>query len=101
MLTYLDKNPFVSLSVALKRHANAKKRTITRCEFFNDKMRYWGHKFIYDKEKLRRIILDVGYKDVIECKFGKSCHEALKDIENHADVEWMKLAEPVILEAKK
>ena len=34
MLTYLDKNPFVSLSVALKRHANAKKRTITKQTVF-------------------------------------------------------------------
>lgn len=101
MLTYLDKNPYVKLKEALERHSSAKKNKVTKCQFFNDKMRDWGHQFIYDKDMLIEIITKAGYKDITEYKFGESHHRDLRNIEKHADTEWMKYAEPMIFEALK
>jgi len=103
---YNDENPYVSLEEAINRHrkrfykdANAE---MTKCDFFNDKLRLFGsHKFIYDFDLLSHLLLQENFKNITRCRFGESKHPELQNLETHADVEWMKFAEPLIVEAEK
>lgn len=105
--TYLDENPFVRVSQVIERHKTMNivkarnEKNITKCEWLNDKMRAWEHKFIYDFETLTKILKECGFSRIKKCKFGESEHKELRNLEKHADVKWMKTAEPLILEAEK
>lgn len=68
----------------------------------NNYVRDWGHQFIYDFETLKFLLLDVGFKDVVECKILNSDHNALKSLE-HVDRHpkgFLEL-ESLIVECKK
>lgn len=101
--TYLDRNPAVSRAEALSRHARIThaREPITPAMLFNDKMRLWGHRFLYDEETLSRALTQAGLVGLVRCRFGESEHPALAGLERHADVPWMRDAEPLILEARK
>lgn len=63
----------------------------------------WGHKIIYDKETLKDLLEQTGFKDVCDCEVSQSKHDSLKDIEGHIHIlpyEFNKL-ETMIVEAKK
>jgi predicted SAM-dependent methyltransferase len=45
----------------------------------------WGHKFLYDAPTLIRTLEQCGFKDVTECKLGKSEHSELLNIDLHGD----------------
>ena len=100
--TYLDVNPDVRLHAALERHKGMLEAThpVTPAVFFNDKMRGWGHRFIYDEEILRRRLHQAGFSSVVRRPFGHSEIPALRGLETHADVQWMRSAEPLIVEAR-
>jgi len=103
MATYLGQNPQVRLADALERHRKKVPRAeaITAAMFFNDKMRHWGHRFIYDCETLVGHLEAAGFGRIDRVEFGKSEDPRLRDLERHADVPWMKHAEPLILEATR
>ena len=98
--TYLDTNPAVSLEVVLRRHQGMIPHAIlSPALFFNDKMRSWGHRLIYDQALLEYVLRDAGFERVQVCSWGHSQHDHLRELERHADVEWMKFAEVIIVEA--
>ena len=103
---YQDKNKLVSQAEAVSRHIqNHRKSTpyarATGCQFINDLFRLWGHKFLYDKETLEAITKEVGFKKFRWVNFGESDNPNLKNLERHANVEWMKNAFVMIYEAEK
>ena len=79
----------------------AKKQNLSPCELLNEKMRCWGHVFVYDEELLIQSLKKTGFDSIIKCAYGKSIHEELVNIEQHSDEEWTKYAEILILEARK
>lgn len=68
---------------------------------FNDNFRLWGHKFIYDRSTVEKVLKQTGYDDLQWKAFGESSVPELNYRERHADVEWMKSAYQLIFEAKK
>ncbi len=101
--TYLDRNPFVSRTDALIRHARLRKMSgpLTAAMLFNDKMHLWNHRFIYDRETLWHQLTDAGFQEIRVERFGESRQLELQGLERHADVAWMKVAEPLIVEARR
>lgn len=100
--TYLDQNPHVSREDAIHRHRRiTHKPEADAALFFNDKMRWWGHQFIYDKASLDTRLRAVGFEDISFHQFGESPHAPLTGLEKHADVDWMKRAECLFVEAIK
>ena len=63
---------------------------------------YWGHKFIYDEEALRRSMTDAGFVDVTLRPVSESPHSDLKNLENEGRMppNFLKL-ETLVLEAMK
>ena len=63
----------------------------------------WGHQIIYDKETLTKLLMDVGFTDIVSCEVGKSEHKALNGVEGHFKElgEDFNNLETMILEAKK
>lgn len=103
---YRDENPKVSADDAIGRHmTNHRKRAVyarrTPCQFFNDVMRMWGHEFIYDRQMLREITLEAGFKELRWVPFGESPSDQRRNLESHADVDWLKDGYVCIYEAKK
>lgn len=103
MATYQDRNPAVRRDEAMARHVRITGATasITAAMLFNDKMRGWGHRFLYDEETLRRQLERAGFEAVVRRRFGESEHLELRGLEHHADVPWMRDAEPLIVEARR
>ena len=107
VLVYLDRNKLVSQKDVIKRHL-ANHRIDhpnfirnSKGQFFNDIFRLWGHKHIYDYSDLKAILLEAGFVEVRQCKFGVSENYLLNGLERHADVEWMKDGFNLIVEANK
>lgn len=72
------------------------------CGWFNDHMRLWGHKFIFDEPTLTELLRTASFSRIIKCEYGKSQHPELQEIEKHDEgVEWMKWAYVMIFEAYK
>ena len=72
------------------------------CEWFNDHMRLWGHKFIFDEPTLVELLRKAGFSRMIRCEYGKSEHLELQGIERRDEgIEWMKWAYVMIFEAYK
>lgn len=99
---YEDRNPHVSLKDAMDRHAvNHRRQVPSRTHFVNDIFRLWGHQFIYDFETLKQTLEKAGFTEVKRQTFGESCDPFLKNLERHADVEWMKVGFQLIVEGIK
>ena len=70
--------------------------------WFNDHVRLWGHKFIFDQSTLLGLLKEVGFTKIKECKYGESEHSDLQGVETHdEDVEWMRWAYVMIFEVSK
>jgi len=103
---YEDKNSKVSLSTAVARHMRNHRRNdnyseATGCQFINDMSRLWGHQFIYDKHALKTVSENIGFKNFKWVLFGESEKEGLRNLERHADEEWMKSGFVMLAEATK
>lgn len=99
---YEVRNPDVNLNTAMEHHRTQhNKELITSCHFLNDFFRLWGHSFIYDEETLRMQLRRAGFSKIVRKKFVDSDEKELAVLERHADVEWMKNAFQLILEAQK
>lgn len=53
----------------------------TRAEMVNMSFNWWGHKWIYDWEELKRRFEEIGFKKIKRCKRGKSGHKELQSLE--------------------
>ncbi len=101
---YLDRHPGVSRNQVYDRHVrnhHPNRPCLSAADFFNDMMRLWGHQFIYDEETLELLYRQIGFINLSWRKFGESDYKNLCNLEWHADVEWMKSAFVIILEAEK
>jgi predicted SAM-dependent methyltransferase len=99
---YNDENSKVVRSEALLRHkSNHNADLTTPCHFINDFFRLWGHSFIYDYETLVSQLESAGFSNIRRTSFGQSKNPYLRNKERHADVEWMKDAFQIIIEAEK
>jgi predicted SAM-dependent methyltransferase len=70
--------------------------------FLNNFMRAWGHRFIFDKKTLYRVLQDAGFGKIIDCKIGLSKHGPLSNLEFQERLPCGFLAlESMIIEAQK
>ena len=63
----------------------------------------WGHKIIYDKETLKDLLEQAGFKDICYCEVSQSTHAALRNVEGHfkrIPAEFNRL-ESMVVEATK
>jgi len=99
---YKNNNPDVDLKTVMARHKAQHNRGLTTpCHLMNDFFRLWGHSFIYDEQTLRMQLGQAGFSSILRRKFGQSDEKSLQGLERHADVEWMKNAFQLIVEANK
>jgi len=66
----------------------------TRGEMLNVSFRWWGHKYLYNEEDLRRQLDRANFKKIIRCEWGKSKYVELSGLETRKDSK-------LILEAEK
>lgn len=59
----------------------------TPAELLNMSFRWWGHKWIYDFEELRRRLAEAGYTDVTRVKHSKSKYPELCGLETRTQSE--------------
>ena len=70
----------------------------------NNAFRNWGHKFLYDHDCLRSLLLDSGFANVECCEVHQSKHAQLRDLERHGENtgnEAMNRFETMVLEATR
>lgn len=53
----------------------------TRAERLNMAFRWWGHKWLYDKEELERRLREAGFEQIRFCEWNKSEYIELKGLE--------------------
>lgn len=73
LYTPLHKDPVI------KKHGFAHVKT--RAEWMNMSFRWWGHKWLYDWDELKRRLNEAGYSKVKRCKLHKSIHPELRNLE--------------------
>jgi len=97
---YYDRNKYMKRQELIEMYG--KGAHIQPCELFNDYMHNWGHKFIYDKNMIARVLATVGFKDIIFCDYKKSSYSELNDLERHIEeYRSLNLAETFIVECRK
>jgi predicted SAM-dependent methyltransferase len=75
------------LNVMLNRYINKELLKLgtwnpkTLCDQINEGMRLWGHKYVYDFEKLSLILKECGFKKIIRCEYKKSKISELNNLE--------------------
>jgi predicted SAM-dependent methyltransferase len=57
---------------------------VERAQLFNDLLRLWGHRYIYDGSDLSRRLREAGFAAVERFEPGESNTPALKDLEQHS-----------------
>jgi predicted SAM-dependent methyltransferase len=68
----------------------------------NNFMRDWGHQFIWDEDRLRRSLGDVGFVDVTRKAVLESSHEELRNLEYASRMpEGFLRLESLVMEARK
>jgi predicted SAM-dependent methyltransferase len=99
---YKNENPIVTRSKLLERHNRINNKQLkTMAQYFYDMYRMWGHKFIYDFQTLKMLLMESGFNKVTQVKFGESRDKNLRKLERHADVKWMKSGYVGVYEAVK
>jgi predicted SAM-dependent methyltransferase len=99
---YEDRNPVVTQEDYAEyldretgsRHAHAG-------QIFNDYMRLWGHRYIYDEPDLRARLQAAGFDAIERREPGESPHAPLRGLERHGGEDWINRAEAMSLEATK
>jgi predicted SAM-dependent methyltransferase len=99
---YEDRNPDVSRAEYSQYLGRLTAKHYDQpCEVFNDYLRLWGHRYVYDEQDLRARLLAVGFSEVIRVEPGESEHERLRGVERHGTEEWVNRAEAMCLEATR
>jgi hypothetical protein len=57
---------------------------VERAQLFNDSMRLWGHRYIYDGNDLSRRLREAGFADITRFEPGESDTPALRNLEQHS-----------------
>lgn len=57
----------------------------TRAEMLNVAFRWWGHKYLYNREELERRLREAGFREITFVENGQSVHEALQGLETRKD----------------
>lgn len=73
------------------------------CYVLNNAMRNWGHKFLYDYDTLRDILIKNGFRNIVKCNVGTS-YRGLSGLEGHGKIignEQINSYETMVLEAIK
>jgi predicted SAM-dependent methyltransferase len=77
------------------------KKAPSRCEFINDYMRLFGKKFNYDYDFLLKKCQEAGFRDIKRVECHMSEHEALRNLEQHSNIEWVNKYATIHLECSK
>jgi predicted SAM-dependent methyltransferase len=75
---YLDRDPHL---LALHREHGYEVRDIG--DLVNNYFYMWGHRRIYDWEKLSVLLTEAGFQQVERASFGQSSHKVLRGIDKH------------------
>lgn len=84
----------------------ASRRLYSKCLVFNNAMRNWDHKMLYDADTLGAMLTMLQFTDITTAEIGESGHPELRNMEHHGrnDVdplqEYNKM-ELMVLEARK
>ena len=98
---YEDRNPVISLDDYSRFLDEMTGRPHERaCQVFNDFMRLWGHRYVYDREDLAAKVQAAGFEDPQWREPGESPHARLRGIERHGP-DWENAAEAMCLEATR
>jgi predicted SAM-dependent methyltransferase len=57
----------------------------TRWQMINISFRWWGYKYLYNKEDLRNQLTKVGFRKIMQCERNKSNHAELRNLETRND----------------
>ncbi len=57
----------------------------TKAEFLNVCFRWWGHKWLYDREELERRLKEAGCVKIKKCELRKSGHKELCNLETREE----------------
>jgi predicted SAM-dependent methyltransferase len=57
----------------------------TKAEMLNMNFSWWGHKWLYDWEELKRRLKEAGYKNIKKCQRSKSYHPDLVNLETREE----------------
>jgi predicted SAM-dependent methyltransferase len=98
---YEDRNETISLAdyarfldgVTGRQHQRA-------CQVFNDFVRLWGHRYVYDEEDLTAKLAQVGFVEVERREAGQSSKALLRGLEHHGPA-WENDAEAMCIEATR
>ena len=79
-------------------------RLYSKCLVFNNAMRNWDHKILYDAKTLKMMLMMLQFTDIAAAEIGKSRHPELRNMERH-DIEGVlkeyNAMELMVLEARK
>jgi predicted SAM-dependent methyltransferase len=99
---YEDRNPVVTRDdYARFLDEETGKRHDRACQIFNDYLRLWGHRYIYDEEDLTAKLYAAGFGEVERRESGESAHELLRGLERHGGADWVNRAEAMSIEATR
>jgi predicted SAM-dependent methyltransferase len=70
------------------------------CQVFNDFMRLWGHRYVYDEEDLSVKLVATGFRSIERHEPGDSDHVLLRGLEHHGPA-WENDVEAMCLEATR
>lgn len=57
----------------------------TRAEMLNIAFRWWGHRWLYDRDELHRRMHEAGFEDIVDAEWSGSRHDALRNLETRKD----------------
>lgn len=99
---YEDRNPVISREDYARFLDSETGKVHERgAQIFNDYLRLWGHRYVYDEEDLTAKLLAAGFVEVVREETGESRHEALRGLERHGGADWVNRAEAMCLEATR
>jgi predicted SAM-dependent methyltransferase len=99
---YEDRNPEIAFDAYARHLASLTGKTYDRpAQVFNDYMRLWGHRHVYDEPDLTARLSEAGFAEITRCETGESAHLALRGLERHGGDPWVNRAEAMCLEATR
>ena len=99
---YEDRNPEIGLErYSAWLSAQTGKDSTQPAQVFNDYMRLWGHRHVFDEPELKARLRAAGFESVERREPLASPHPALRGLERHGGEEWVNRAEAMTLEATR
>ena len=99
---YEDRNPEISFErYSAWLAPQIGKDTRQPAQVFNDYMRLWGHRHIFDEPELTARLAAAGFAQVERREPLESPHPPLRGLERHGGEPWVNRAEAMTLEATR